>query len=35
MLASGFKPKILGVAMHQPNEPVYNREEIFLMDDWR
>lgn len=35
MLASGFKPEILGVAMHQRNDPCYNREDVFLIDDWR
>lgn len=35
MLARGFTPYILGVAMHRHNEPGYNREDVFLIDDWR
>ena len=35
MLASGFQPHILGLAMHRANEPGYNREDVFLIDDWR
>jgi N-acetylglutamate synthase-like GNAT family acetyltransferase len=35
MLEAGFKPEIYGIAMHRPNEPAYNREGIFLLDDWR
>lgn len=35
MLAGGFKPEIYGLTMHRPNEPAYNREEAFLVDDWR
>lgn len=35
MLAGGFRPQVLGVAMHRPNEPAYNREDVFVVDDWR
>jgi GNAT superfamily N-acetyltransferase len=35
MLASGFKSENLGIVMHRPNEPAYNREDVFLIDDWR
>ncbi|WGV25732.1 hypothetical protein [Halotia branconii] len=23
------------VAMHRPNEPAYNRPDVFALDDWR
>lgn len=35
MLAAGYKPEILGVVMHRPNEPAYDREDVFVADDWR
>lgn len=35
MLADGFRPQILGVVMHRPDEPGYDREDVFLIDDWR
>ena len=35
MLERGFRNDKLGVIMQRPNEPVYNRPEIFLIDDWR
>jgi GNAT superfamily N-acetyltransferase len=35
MLARGFRTDFLGVAMEKPNEPGYNRPDIFLIDDWR
>jgi GNAT superfamily N-acetyltransferase len=31
----GFKPEILGVCMHRPNEPGYHRPDVFVIDDWR
>ena len=33
--ARGFQTKILGVAMHKPNEPGYNRPDVYIIDDWR
>jgi len=35
MIDRGFRTDMQGVAMQKPNEPGYNREEIFLIDDWR
>ena len=35
MLARGFGTDILGVAMHRPDLPAYNRVEVLLVDDWR
>ena len=35
MLDSGWRGKMVGVAMEQPNEPGYNRPGVFVIDDWR
>ena len=35
MLARGFRADLLGVAMAKPNEPGYNRPDVYLIDDWR
>jgi len=35
MLARGFRSEIIGVAMHRPNEPGFNRPDVFALDDWR
>ncbi|PHJ61545.1 GCN5 family acetyltransferase [Nostoc linckia z18] len=35
MLARGFRSEIIGVAMHRPNEPGFNRPDVFAVDDWR
>lgn len=35
MIDRGFRTDMQGIAMHRPNEPGYNRDEIFLIDDWR
>lgn len=35
MVARKFRTDIQGVAMHRPNEPGYNREDVYLVDDWR
>jgi GNAT superfamily N-acetyltransferase len=35
MIELGFRTDMHGVAMHRPNELGYNREEIYLIDDWR
>jgi hypothetical protein len=35
MIARKFRTDIQGVAMHRPNEPGYNREDVYLIDDWR
>jgi GNAT superfamily N-acetyltransferase len=31
----GFETRILGVAMHRPDEPAYNRPNVYAIDDWR
>lgn len=35
MIAHGFKTESVGVAMHKPYKPGYNRNEVFIIDDWR
>lgn len=35
MVARKFRTEIQGIAMHRPNEPGYNREDVYLIDDWR
>jgi GNAT superfamily N-acetyltransferase len=35
MIERGFRTDMQGVAMQRPNEPGYNQEETYLIDDWR
>lgn len=35
MIARGFRTESTGIAMHRPNEPGYNRPDVFVLDDWR
>ena len=35
MRVRGFKPEVVGVCMHKPNEPGYHRPDALVMDDWR
>jgi N-acetylglutamate synthase-like GNAT family acetyltransferase len=35
MIECKFRTSIQGVAMHKPNEPGYNRDDVYLIDDWR
>ena len=35
MLARGFRADLQGVAMERPNEPGYNRPDVYVIDDWR
>jgi predicted N-acetyltransferase YhbS len=35
LISLGFRTEIQGVVMDRPNEPVYNKPEIYLIDDWR
>ncbi|MFC1995590.1 GNAT family N-acetyltransferase [Chloroflexota bacterium] len=35
MMECGFRTQTQGVAMHRPNEPGYNRTDIYAIDDWR
>ncbi|WP_242039684.1 hypothetical protein [Anabaena sphaerica] len=35
MQTRGFRSQSIGVAMHRPNQPGYNRRDVFVLDDWR
>jgi hypothetical protein len=35
MLRRGFRANSLGVAMHRPDSPAYNRPDVYVVDDWR
>ncbi len=35
MLARGFRADLVGVAMERPDEPGYNRPDVYAIDDWR
>jgi predicted N-acetyltransferase YhbS len=35
MIARRFRTEIVGVVMHKPNKPGYNRPDVFILDDWR
>lgn len=35
LLAGDFRAEIQGVVMQRGNDPGYNREEVFAIDDWR
>ena len=35
LASRGFRPDFQGVAMERPNEPSYNRSDVFVIDDWR
>lgn len=35
MLSHGFRTQLQGVAMQRPNEPGFNKPEVWIMDDWR
>jgi hypothetical protein len=35
MLARGYRSEFVGITMHRPNEPGYNRLDVYLIDDWR
>jgi GNAT superfamily N-acetyltransferase len=35
MRESGFRPTMLGVAMHKPNDSGYHTSENYVIDDWR
>jgi hypothetical protein len=34
-VAIGFRTEMTGVAMQKPNQPGYNRPDVFALDDWR
>jgi GNAT superfamily N-acetyltransferase len=35
LVGAGFRTATSGVTMHRPNEPGYDREDVYLLDDWR
>jgi len=35
MLKSGFRTDLNGIAMQKPNEPGYNRPDVYTISDWR
>ncbi|WP_211176723.1 GNAT family N-acetyltransferase [Pseudonocardia acidicola] len=35
LVESGFRTDVPGVTMHRPNEPGYDRGDVYLIDDWR
>jgi predicted N-acetyltransferase YhbS len=35
MISHGFSTESVGVAMHKPYKPCYNRDEVYVIDDWR
>lgn len=35
MVGHGFRSIQQGVAMHRPDEPAYDRQGVFVVDDWR
>ncbi|MGA8532222.1 MAG: GNAT family N-acetyltransferase [Acidobacteriaceae bacterium] len=35
MRAHGYRPMTQGIAMHRPNLPGFNREDAYVIDDWR
>jgi len=35
MIERRFRTDLQGIAMHKPNEPGYNRSDVYLIDDWR
>jgi predicted N-acetyltransferase YhbS len=35
MRARGFRAGLVGVAMHRPDGPGYNRPDVYAIDDWR
>jgi hypothetical protein len=32
---SGYRPFIQGLTMHRERHPGYDREDVFVLDDWR
>ncbi|HEY6283063.1 MAG TPA: hypothetical protein VIW22_03975, partial [Nitrososphaerales archaeon] len=35
LIAAGFRSDFSGVAMQRPDEPGFNRPDVFALDDWR
>jgi GNAT superfamily N-acetyltransferase len=35
LIARGFRTQILGVSMHRADDPIYDRADVLVLDDWR
>ena len=35
MISHGFRTDMQGVVMERPDNPGYNRKDVYLIDDWR
>jgi GNAT superfamily N-acetyltransferase len=35
LLGCGFRTELQGITMHRPNEDGYNRDDAYVLDDWR
>jgi hypothetical protein len=35
LLAHGYKPEMIGVTMHRPDESAYHHTSAWILDDWR
>jgi hypothetical protein len=35
LLSRGYRVDFVGVAMQRPDEPGYNRPDVYVIDDWR
>jgi len=35
LIENGFQTESVGVAMHRPYTPAYNRDDVYVIDDWR
>jgi hypothetical protein len=35
MMAHGFRNERYGLVMSRPNEEGYNRNDVYILDDWR
>lgn len=35
LVATGFRTVMPGVTMHRPNAPGYDRDDVYVLDDWR
>jgi GNAT superfamily N-acetyltransferase len=35
MIERGYRPDMMGVALHRANDPGYSRPDVYVIDDWR
>jgi hypothetical protein len=35
MMAAGFRTALQGIAMHRPWIEIYDRPDVFALEDWR